>query len=206
MQRDDDAKPAAPRPGPSLARPADAGREAASTPESPPAKRRFAPISAPSVAMPKGGGALRGLGETFQVNAATGTASFSLPLPISAPGRVLPPALSLGYDGGSGQGPFGAGFSLSAPHIARKTDKKIPEYLDREDSDRFVLSGAEDLVPMLDAQGERRPVLVDVAGRGPAHRLPAPQAEPIVEGAGHLVLQPRQVTEGVESRQHRHDF
>jgi hypothetical protein len=154
MQRDDDLKPAGPRPGPSLARPADAERKAAPSPEPPP-RRRFETAAVPSVAMPKGGGALRGLGETFKVNAATGTASFSVPLPISAPGRVLPPALSLGYDGGAGQGPFGAGFSLSAPQIARKTDKKVPEYLDSEDSDLFVLSGAEDLVPMLDAQGAR---------------------------------------------------
>ena len=32
--------------------------------------------------MPKGGGALRGIDEKFQVNAANGTSSFSIPLPV----------------------------------------------------------------------------------------------------------------------------
>jgi hypothetical protein len=37
---------------------------------------------------------------------------------------------------------------LSTPAITRKTDKGLPRYDDPEDSDLFVLSGSEDLVPV----------------------------------------------------------
>lgn len=43
-------------------------------------------FTAPSVSLPKGGGAIRGMGEKFGVNPVTGTASFSVPIAIS-PGR-----------------------------------------------------------------------------------------------------------------------
>ncbi|MFL5268743.1 MAG: SpvB/TcaC N-terminal domain-containing protein [Stellaceae bacterium] len=36
---------------------------------------------------------------------------------------------------------------------ARKIDKGPPRYCDDEESDVFILSGAEDLVPILDATG-----------------------------------------------------
>jgi hypothetical protein len=41
--------------------------------------------------------------------------------------------------------------------ITRKTDKGLPQYLDAVDSDVFILSGAEDLVPVLahDANAQR---------------------------------------------------
>ena len=35
------------------------------------------------------------------------------------------------------------------PSITRRTDKRPPQYRDNEESDIFVLSGAEDLVPVL---------------------------------------------------------
>ena len=41
------------------------------------------------------------------------------------------------------------------PAITRKTDKGLPQYRDAEESDVFILSGAEDLVPVLDADGTR---------------------------------------------------
>jgi hypothetical protein len=57
----------------------------------------------------------------------------------------------LSYDSGAGNGPFGFGWSLSLPSIIRKTDKGLPKYddLHEDDLDVFVLSGAEDLVPVL---------------------------------------------------------
>ncbi len=39
------------------------------------------------------------------------------------------------------------------PEITRKTDKELPRYLDAEESDTFILSGAEDLVPVADISG-----------------------------------------------------
>lgn len=104
-------------------------------------------VSPPVLSLPKGGGALRGIDETFSVNAATGTCSFSVPLALS-PGRSgFSPPLSLHYDSGSGNGPFGLGWSLSLSSISRKTDKGLPRYRDAEDGDTFLISGAEDLVP-----------------------------------------------------------
>src|SRR5438309_6488784 len=105
--------------------------------------------SPPVISLPKGGGAIRGMGEKFAANPVTGTGSMSVPIATS-PGRSgFGPQLSLSYDSGSGHGPFGFGWSLSLPAITRKTDKGLPQYRDAEDSDVFILSGAEDLVPLL---------------------------------------------------------
>jgi RHS repeat-associated protein len=113
------------------------------------------PPAAPSISLPKGGGAIRGLGEKFAANPVTGTGSLSIPLATS-PGRSgFGPQLSLAYDSGSGNGPFGFGWNLSLPAITRKTDKGLPQYRDAEESDVFVLSGAEDLVPVLNDDGTR---------------------------------------------------
>lgn len=101
----------------------------------------------PVISLPKGGGALRGIGEKFQANPVTGTASLAVPIAVT-PGRSgFGPSLSLSYDSGGGNGAFGLGWSLSLPLIGRRTDKGLPRY--RDDLDIFILSGAEDLVPML---------------------------------------------------------
>ena len=47
------------------------------------------------------------------------------------------------YDSGAGNGPFGFGWSFLSV-ITRKTDKGLPRYQDAEESDVFILSGAED--------------------------------------------------------------
>src|SRR5205814_338568 len=66
------------------------------------------------------------------------------------------------------------------PSISRKTDKGLPRYLDSEESDVFLIAGAEDLVPLLDvATGMRLPPeRVRVGGR---HFL-VRQYRPRVEG------------------------
>jgi hypothetical protein len=113
-------------------------------------------ISAPSISLPKGGGAIRGIGEKFAANPVTGTGSLTVPIATS-PGRSgFGPQLSLSYDSGSGNGPFGFGWSLSLPSITRKTDKGIPKYQDAAESDVFILSGAEDLVPKLIKETDNR--------------------------------------------------
>ena len=105
---------------------------------------------APSLAVAKGGGAISGIGEKFDVNPATGTGSMSIPLATS-PGRSgYGPQLALSYNSGAGNGIFGLGWGLALPQITRKTDKGLPKYLDCTESDVFLLSGAEDLVPVVD--------------------------------------------------------
>src|SRR5258708_3094046 len=106
-------------------------------------------VAAPSISLPKGGGAIRGMGEKFAANPVTGTGSMTVPIATS-PGRSgFGPQLSLSYDSGAGNGPFGFGWNLAVPSITRKTDKGLPLYRDAEESDVFILSGAEDLVPVL---------------------------------------------------------
>jgi hypothetical protein len=89
------------------------------------------------------------MGEKFAANPVTGTGSMSVPIATS-PGRSgFGPQLSLSYDSGAGNGPFGLGWNLSLPSITRKTKKGLPKYQDADESDVFILSGAEDLVPIL---------------------------------------------------------
>jgi RHS repeat-associated protein len=107
----------------------------------------------PSISLPTGGGAIRGIGEKFAANPVTGTGSMSIPLTVSSGRSDFGPELTLSYDSGSGNGPFGFGWGLSLPAISRKTDKGLPRYDDTADSDLFILSGAEDLVPVMVRQG-----------------------------------------------------
>ena len=82
--------------------------------------------SPPVLSLPKGGGAIQGIGEKFSANPVTGTGAMTVPLAVS-PGRGgFGPQLSLSYDSGSGNGPFGFGWSLGLPAITRKTDKIEP--------------------------------------------------------------------------------
>ena len=113
-------------------------------------ERPPSPFDAPQIGLPKGGGAIRGIDEKFTANPATGTGSVAIPLALSAGRSGFGPTLSLGYDSGRGNGPFGIGWSLSLPDISCRTDKGLPRYRPTvESEDIFVLSGAEDLVPVL---------------------------------------------------------
>ena len=99
-----------------------------------------------AISLPKGGGAVKGIGETFQPNLFSGTGNHSIPIALS-PGRGgFGPKLALEYSSGNGNGLFGLGWQLSLPRITRKTEKGLPRY---DDGDVFVLSGAEDLVRCL---------------------------------------------------------
>jgi hypothetical protein len=78
----------------------------------------------------------------------------SVPLPVSSGRSGFGPQLSLTYDSGSGNGIFRVGWSLSLPSIVRRIDKGLPQYRDRQESDIFLLSGAEDLVPVVLRNGD----------------------------------------------------
>jgi hypothetical protein len=104
----------------------------------------------PSVSIPKGGGAIRGMDEKFSVDNVGGTANITIPIHTSPSRSSFDPQLSLKYDSGSGNGPFGLGWTLTIPSITRKAAKGIPQYRDEMESDVFILTGAEDLVPILE--------------------------------------------------------
>jgi len=106
-------------------------------------------VQIPSVTLPKGGGAIKGIDEKFSVNAANGTAAFSIPLPFTPGRNGFQPALALSYNSGAGNNVYGLGWNIDYPAIQRKTDKQLPKYFDDEDSDVFMFSGLEDLVPQL---------------------------------------------------------
>ncbi len=101
-------------------------------------------ITATQVSLPKGGGAITGIGETFQPDEFSGTAGLSIPI-STTPCRGFEPQLSVSYSSGAGNGIFGLGFALSIPNISRKTSKGLPKY---DGTDTFILSNADDLVPV----------------------------------------------------------
>ncbi|HET8681353.1 MAG TPA: SpvB/TcaC N-terminal domain-containing protein [Micromonosporaceae bacterium] len=104
-----------------------------------------APAPAPSISLPKSGGAVRGIGEKFSANAVTGTASMTVPISLSKGRAGFGPALALSYDSGRGNGPFGFGWGVGLPAVTRRTDKGLPRY---GGDDVFLLSDADDLVPV----------------------------------------------------------
>ncbi len=101
-------------------------------------------IEAQSISLPKGGGAITGIGESFSPSEFSGTASMSIPIATSSC-RDAEPSLALQYSSGAGNGPFGLGFSLSTPAISRATNKGTPNY---NETDHFVIDGGNYLVPL----------------------------------------------------------
>ena len=98
-------------------------------------------------------------------------------IPFS-PGRSgFTPAFSLAYDSGAGNGPFGFGWSIGLPEIRRKTDKGLPRYCHGDESDVFILTGADDLVPALNDDGTRTTLSRTVYGASYEIALYRPRIE-----------------------------
>jgi hypothetical protein len=106
------------------------------------------------ISLPKGGGALHGIGEKFSPDLHTGTGNFTVPIALPPGRNGFQPQLNLVYSTGNGNGPFGLGWNLSIPGVSRKTSKGIPRYDDAKDV--FILSGAEDLVPVAQLENATR--------------------------------------------------
>jgi hypothetical protein len=107
-----------------------------------------------TITLPQGGGALHGIGETFSPDLHTGSGNFTVPIALPPGRNGFQPQLNLVYSTGNGNGPFGLGWSLSVPGVSRKTSRGIPRYANERDT--FLLSGAEDLVPVAQAPGMTR--------------------------------------------------
>src|SRR5688572_23882577 len=88
------------------------------------------------ITQPVGGGALRGIGETFAPDLHTGTGNFNVPIAIPPGRNGFQPQLSLNYSTGNGNGLFGLGWALSLPGITRKTSHGIPRYRDQDPDHR----------------------------------------------------------------------
>ena len=105
--------------------------------------QRDSKITIQKLDLPKGGGAIEGIGENFEANGFTGTSTLSLPI-YASPCRDFTPSLSLSYSSGGGNGCFGMGWEPSLAKISRKTSKGLPHY---NSKDTF-LYGGKDLVPI----------------------------------------------------------
>ncbi len=100
--------------------------------------------------LPKGGGTIQGMGETFAPHEFSGSASLSLPVPAS-PCRDFEPRITVNYSTGNGNSPFGLGWELSVPEIVRRTSKEIPKY---DNDDTFLYAAADYLVPRRHPDGK----------------------------------------------------
>ena len=119
------------------------------------------------ISLPTGGGALRGIGESFRSDPHTGTGTFTVPIAVPPGRNGFQPALDLVYSTGAGNGYFGLGWPLGVAGIARRTSRGVPRY---DDTDIFVLSGAEDLVLVDAAAGVYRPRTEGMFARIVRHR------------------------------------
>jgi RHS repeat-associated protein len=101
-------------------------------------------VTAPT--LPKGGGAIRSIGDGLGAVGARGAASYALPLPIS-PGRGFAPDLALSYSSDAGNSDFGMGWSKTVNAISRRTSQGVPTYTDE---DSFLGPDGEVLMPERD--------------------------------------------------------
>ena len=139
-----------------------------------------------AISLPKGGGAIKGIGESFQANLFNGTGNHSLPLALS-PGRGgFGPQFALEYSSGHGNGIFGLGWQL--PAGAHHTqDRKGSAWLRRQRCLRLVRS--------------RRPGAMPEAGDAirTADELSWVPVDPL-QRDGHAVYLYRPRTEGLFAR------
>ena len=95
-----------------------------------------------------GSGSQRSIDTTFQVNPTNGTASLSVPLPVTAGRGSLTPDLNLCYDSGFGNGLFGLGWQIPFDTVTRKTSNSIPRYdTTSPTEDTYILFNVDELVP-----------------------------------------------------------
>jgi hypothetical protein len=104
---------------------------------------------ASKIVLPKGGGAIRGIGEKFAAKSGHRDWRNVGPNRHQCWPLGFVPQMSLAYDSGTGNGPFGFGWNLALLSITRKTSKRLAQYLDRAESVVIILTGAEGLVPVL---------------------------------------------------------
>ncbi|KWB79430.1 SpvB/TcaC N-terminal domain-containing protein [Burkholderia ubonensis] len=139
-------------------------------------------VAVQSLSLPKGGGAIVGLGDSLSPGGPSGMAGISLPLPVSA-GRGYAPALALSYSSGAGNTPYGLGWTLGLMMIQRRTNRGVPTY-DGGPEDEFVGPDGEVLVSERSEDGQ--PVTTKIAtynGKSLTSTYTVTRYFPRVEGA-----------------------
>ena len=99
--------------------------------------------------LPGSGGSLNGMGESLRAAGPDGTASLTLPLPVSA-GRGVAPQLALSYSSAAGNGPFALGWHCEPGAISVRTSQGVPKY---QGADTYLGPDGEVLVPVADESG-----------------------------------------------------
>lgn len=105
-------------------------------------------IETPS--LPKGGGAITGMTGAPGIIGPDGTATFSVPLPVSH-GRGYFPEPVLSYSSRNGNDAFGLGWTVSMAAVSRRAVKGVPRYTNE---DEFTGPDNEVIVPVLGSDGK----------------------------------------------------
>lgn len=91
------------------------------------------------ISLPTGPASIEGLGKSFSATLSSGTASYSIDIPAPPGAGGFGPKLAIVYDGGSGVGELGMGWTLGGlVTIRRRTDDGLPQF---GESDTFQLDG-----------------------------------------------------------------
>jgi hypothetical protein len=115
--------------------------------------------SSPSISLQKGGRAIRGIGEKFVTTPVIGMGSMTVPI-SSSPGRSdFRLQLTLSFKSGANNRTFGFIWSQLLTSINRKTNKGLPIYQGLTESDVFILSGVEDLLPVFRVDSEGNEII-----------------------------------------------
>ncbi|ENV9893757.1 SpvB/TcaC N-terminal domain-containing protein, partial [Salmonella enterica] len=132
--------------------------------------------------LPKGGGTLSGMGEALGQAGPGGTASMTLPLPVSA-GRGFAPSLSLTYSSSTGNSIFGIGWACATLRISRRTSHGVPQY---NDNDEFLGPDGEVLVKTISTSQTPNPTTCQQYGSTTLTQTwTVTRYQPRTEGAFH---------------------
>jgi RHS repeat-associated protein len=95
-------------------------------------------VSSQTVKLPSAPGSVRGLADDATVSSFTGEVQYTVPIELPKGPGGFTPALALSYDGGSGNGPLGIGWTLSQAGVRRSLRLGVPAY---DASDELELVG-----------------------------------------------------------------
>ena len=142
------------------------------------------PYAAPSISAPRGGGAIRGIGEKFAANPVTGTGSMTVPVPTS-PGsvRLRPRAVAL-LRLRSGKRRLRLGWSLSLPNVDAQDGQGPAAVLGRRGIGR------------LRTVRRRGPRSRPRAARAGSHRRHQDIPDPALPAARRRTLRPHRALDG----------
>ena len=93
-----------------------------------------------------GAAGVRTLGDAFQPNLAMGGGTYRVPLDLPSGPGDLAPKIELVYDTAAGNGPFGLGWAISVPYVARLRPRAFGALSEPE----YAIAGGVPLVPTTD--------------------------------------------------------